>query len=174
MRLTLEFGLVLIAAALTACSDAQHGCRHGDWCACSGGTDCFQSCDTTDGCRFFCDHMTQCGATCGNTCTFDFHDANENSVDCGDGCQIQCHDSSTCGVRCGASCDYTSYNTDLSEVQAGPNSTLRCITVKSCAVECLGACLVFCMDGVDSCDIHCSDGAPPLSCPNGSLACGSC
>jgi len=163
---------VVIVAVLAGCSGNR--CLHTDWCACSGGAACFQSCDDTNGCRFFCDHMEQCAATCGSGCSFNFHDAQENSFSCGDECHIICTDSTACGAFCGSGCDYTAGNADRSGVRAGPNSRISCVNVKSCVVECLGQCTVFCMDQVDACDVQCPGGAPPLSCDSGAIACGSC
>jgi hypothetical protein len=172
LKLPLAVVLLLVVAALADCSGRK--CGRTDWCACSGGTDCFQSCDDTDGCRFFCDHMSECGATCGAGCSFDFHDATAASASCGDSCHVVCHDNVSCGTICGANCEYTSFNTDRSGVRAGPNSMLNCINVKDCAVECLGACRVRCVDQVDHCEVTCPNGASPASCDDGSLACGGC
>jgi hypothetical protein len=173
MKLILGIGLmVAAAAALASCSGNKCGAK--DWCACSGGTECFQSCDDTDGCRFFCFDMTKCGATCGDGCNFDFHHAKQNTITCGDGCNITCHESTTCDSTCGAQCTFSSYDTDLSQVRAGANSNISCSNVKNCVVECLGVCRVYCSDEVDSCEVTCPGGASPISCPNGAVACGEC
>jgi hypothetical protein len=173
MKLILGIAFIaLVAAGLASCSGNKCGAK--DWCACSGGTECFQTCDDVDGCRFFCFEMTKCGASCGARCNFDFHDAKENSIECGDTCNITCRESTSCNAICGAGCTYSSYDTDTSQVRAGADSTVSCTNVKSCVVECLGACRVFCADGVDTCEVTCPGGASPISCPNGSLACGAC
>lgn len=168
-RLILAIGFVLSASTLTGCSG--HGCRHTDWCACSSGNECYQDCVDGDGCKFFCDHVTECGATCGNNCHFDFHDAKGCSADCGDNCTIACYDSTTCGAFCGANCNYSCYNMDLCSVRAGPNSVVYC-NAKSCFVTCLGPCNVLC--GQVDCNVDCPNGASPMSCTDGSVACGSC
>jgi hypothetical protein len=135
---------------------------------------CLQSCDDTDGCRFFCDHMDQCGATCGDRCNFDFHDATAASASCGDECHISCHANTSCAAFCGAECDYTSFDTKRSDVRVGADSRVSCTNVEQCTVECLGACHVYCADQVDQCDVSCPGGGSPTSCPDGSLACGDC
>jgi len=173
MKFCFKVGLVLLslATALSACSGQK--CGRNDWCACSGGTECLQGCDDVDGCRFFCSLSDRCTATCGTGCTFDFHDAKENSFSCGDACNIGCHESTACGAICGANCDYTAYNVVHSGARVGPNSMVSCTDVKVCVVECLGSCTVAC-DQVDTCEVHCPNNAAPMSCQNGSLACGAC
>jgi len=170
MKMPFAICLLFVVALTPGCSG--HGCRHTDWCACSNGTECVQSCEDNNGCRFFCDHMAKCGATCGTACNIEFHDAKENVVTCGDACNISCHDGPSCDATCGADCTYTSYNTDTSTLRAGPNSMIACVSVKNCVVECTGSCVVSCTDQVDQCQVTCPNGASPVTCTDGRLACG--
>lgn len=171
-RLGLLALLVALGFAAPGCSG--HGCRHIDWCACSNGNECDQSCVDTDGCSFFCDHMVKCGGTCGKGCNFTFHDATNNTADCGDNCTIDCYDSTSCAATCGAKCNYNCFNVDSCSVQAGAGSVITCDTFTTCAVTCLGPCNVSCSSQTAACDVTCPDGAAPMSCVDGSLACGSC
>jgi hypothetical protein len=161
-----------LAAVLAGCSKGR--CGRGDWCSCSNGTECYQGCDDVDGCRIFCDHMVRCGATCGNDCNLEFHDATDSSVTCGDGCHFICHNGDTCTIDAGAGGDHTCYAMKQCTIAVGTSSRVSCSTVESCTVACSGDCRVFCADDVQSCSVTCDNGAAPTSCANGSLACGPC
>jgi hypothetical protein len=172
MRWLSLVGLVALAAVPAGCSKER--CGRGDWCSCSNGTVCNQGCDDVDGCRIFCDHMVQCGATCGNDCNFEFHDATDSVVTCGDGCHISCHDGDTCTITAAARGDLTCYAMKQCTVEVGTSSQVSCATVETCAVACSGDCRVFCADDVQGCDVSCTNGAAPTACADGSLACGPC
>jgi hypothetical protein len=58
-------------------------------------------------------------------------------------------------------------------VRAGDASVITCRNVTSCEVECLGTCQVTCADA-NPCAVTCPMMAAPLSCANGTLACGQC
>jgi hypothetical protein len=45
--------------------------------------------------------------------------------------------------------------------------------VSSCDAECSGSCHVTCTS-VDQCNVTCTGGAAPTTCPNGVIACGAC
>lgn len=174
MKLILGPGVFLLAALLSGCS-GEATCARGDWCACSGGTECYQDCDGDgNGCRFFCGEMDRCGSVCGDECNVDCHFANECSAYCDDHCSFSCNDSLSCGLVCGANCSFTCFNMQSCGVRAGPGSMIGCFAAASCVVECLGDCRVFCTDEVDRCEVSCPDGVSPISCADGALACGSC
>jgi len=175
MKRIVGIGLFAIFTALTGCQSGQESCARGDWCACSNGTDCYQGCaGDGDGCRFFCTNMVRCGAVCGKDCNIESDHATDTSSDCGDACNISCSDSTSCGAFCGANCNYSCWNMQHCGVQVGPGSLVTCSSAKNCVVKCLGACHVFCTDEVDRCEVSCPDGASPISCTDGSVACGSC
>jgi hypothetical protein len=176
MKIILGMGLVLMAVVLPGCQPGQGSCVRGDWCACSGGTECYQGCSGDgNGCRFFCHNTDRCGSICGNDCTLDCHDNTKDcSADCGDQCNITCNASVSCGASCGANCNYTCSDMTSCGVKAGPGSMLSCSNVGSCVVECLGDCQVYCVDQVDHCDVTCPGGVSPVSCADGRLVCGSC
>ncbi|MGD0835162.1 MAG: hypothetical protein ABSB49_00790 [Polyangia bacterium] len=168
-------GLFLLAVVVSGCH-GQGSCARGDWCDCSGGSECYQGC-AGDGnaCRMFCHNMDRCGATCGETCNFECYSyTGDCSADCGDQCHISCNDGVSCGASCGANCNYTCWDMKSCGVTAGPGSLLSCNNVDTCVVECLGDCSVYCSEQVGNCKVTCPNGASPVSCPDGKLACGSC
>jgi hypothetical protein len=162
---------VLLGAA--GCHGGPGSCAAGDLCECRNGTDCYQGCADGDGCDLYCHHMVHCGGVCGHGCLLECHDVIDCSSSCGDDCSIDCHNTTSCGALCGANCQYACQDVDRCGVQAGPGSSVACDHVTSCVVDCLGTCRVACSN-TERCDVACLGGGGPLSCTDGSLACGSC
>lgn len=167
--------LCLMAIGLFGCQ-GQGSCVRGQWCDCSGGSECYQGCaGDGNGCRIFCHDMDRCGSTCGDACTLQcYNNTHDCSAECGTLCNISCNDSAACGVSCGPNCNYTCFSTKTCGAKVGPGSLVSCTTVGNCVVECTGDCTVYCTDEVDHCDVTCPGGASPVSCTDGRLVCGSC
>ncbi len=164
--------VAIASLAATDCKTAE-GCDPGEACVCSGGSDCFLGC-TGDGCSQDCHSVGDtCGTVCGNGCSSLCHDVSTCTSSCGSDCNLTCHSVSSCGAICGDNCDYSCESASTCGVQAGSGSTIRCTSVSTCEADCTGTCHVACTN-VSTCAVHCLGGGAPISCPDGTLACGPC
>jgi hypothetical protein len=73
---------VVLSALVTlpACDDDDF-CRPGTPCDCSGGDECYLSCEGT-GCNESCSNLSRCGGICDDACNFHCNDMDECSVAC--------------------------------------------------------------------------------------------
>jgi hypothetical protein len=171
----LLFTIAFVAIAVFSGCSGGDTCARGDWCACQGGNECDQHCDGDgNGCRLFCYDAKRCGSVCGDECNIDCQNATACDAECGNDCTLNCNGNISCDTSCGANCSYTCWETQSCSIKAGPGSMISCTATESCMVECLGDCRVYCVDQVDHCEVKCPQGAAPISCPDGMIACGSC
>jgi hypothetical protein len=161
----------LAAWLATGCHD-EANCEPGETCECSDFGECYLGCDG-DRCNQQCHNLNKCGGVCEDDCTFHCHDMDDCSSSCGDDCKIECNQVDVCGVICGESCDWSCHDVSRCGGVVGNGSTVDCDHISSCEVECEGECRVDCHDA-STCEVKCNDGASPINCGNGRLACGSC
>lgn len=161
-----------LSVGLPGCKSDQ-GCDPNEPCVCTGGTDCYLGC-TGDGCSQDCHNVgDSCGTVCNDHCTSLCHDTNDCTSSCGNDCGITCHNVASCGAICGDDCRYDCESVATCGVHAGPGSTIVCNSVSTCDAECAGSCHVTCTN-VSACNVDCLGGGAPITCPDGSVACGSC
>lgn len=169
-QLAFFFGLWL--CALPGGCDSGSTCSPDEPCECRDGDDCYLDCEGS-GCRESCSSLKHCGGVCDDDCSFECHDMEDCSASCGTNCDINCHQAGSCGAFCGNFCSYTCAGVERCGVVVGPTSSVVCASVSSCEVVCQGDCHVVC-SSVSRCSVSCASGATPITCPDGSLVCGTC
>lgn len=146
--------LLLVAWALVGCSG---GYCQGPDCGCNGRSECIIACPQ-DGCDLSCQRASnECGAICGDDCSFTCNDTNHCSTLAGDRANIDCRNLPHCAAECGAECRYSAQNVNDVYLTVGPGSEVTCRNLVHCNVTCQGECSVTCTD-LNECNVDCRSG----------------